>query len=138
MVNLGNLHKLILKKKRLISKFRSSYWKCSVRKGGLRNFAKFKGKQALGLQLYYVFIYYEFCEISKNTFFTITSVSPSLRFYQNSTSEIQKLPTFTENTKLTIAVATLEVTRPQKLLSTNQRETCDSWELGWQIMSTIL
>ena len=68
----------------------------------------------------------------------LISVSPSLRFYQNSTSEIQKLPTFTENTKLTIAVATLKVTRPQKLLSTNQRETCDCWELGWQIMSTIL
>ena len=54
---------------------RSSHRKCSVRKGVLRNFAKFTGKQ--GLQHYQskketlaqVFAS-EFCEISKNTFFT--------------------------------------------------------------------
>ena len=66
---------------------RSSHWMCSVRKGVLRNFAKFTGKH-LGQNLFfnkvaclrpepYNFIKkevlaqvlsFEFCEISKNTF----------------------------------------------------------------------
>ena len=65
--------------------FRTSHLRCSVRKGVLRNFAKFTGKYlyqsfffntiAGFLQLYkkealgQVFSC-EFCEISKNTFFT--------------------------------------------------------------------
>ena len=65
--------------------FRSSHWRCSVRKGVIRNFAKFTGKymcQSLFLitlqarpatllkkRLAHVFSC-EFCEISKNTFFT--------------------------------------------------------------------
>ena len=65
---------------------RRSHRRCSLRKGVLRNFAKFTGKHlcqslffnkvaGLGLQLYkketlaQVF-FCEFCEISKNTFFT--------------------------------------------------------------------
>ena len=64
---------------------RSSHWRCSVRKGVLRNFAKFTGKhlceslflnKVAGLRpatllketLAQVF-FYKFCEISKNTFF---------------------------------------------------------------------
>ena len=43
---------------------RSNHRRCSVRKGVLRNFAKFIGKH-----LAQVFSY-EFCEISKNKFFT--------------------------------------------------------------------
>ena len=65
--------------------FRSSHWRCYVRKGVIRNFAKFTGKhkcQSLFLitlqarpatllkkRLAHVFSC-EFCEISKNTFFT--------------------------------------------------------------------
>ena len=66
--------------------FRSSHWRCSIKKVVLKNFAKFTGKyrarasfwmklQASGLQLYLkktltqVFSC-EFCQISKNTFFT--------------------------------------------------------------------
>ena len=65
---------------------RSSHRRCSVKKGVLRNFAKFTGKhlcqrlffdKVAGLRpatllkksLAQVFSY-EFCEISKNTFFT--------------------------------------------------------------------
>ena len=53
---------------------RSSHWRCSVRKGVLRNFAKFTGKhlcESLFIKketLAQVFSY-KFCEISKNTFF---------------------------------------------------------------------
>ena len=43
--------------------YRSSHRRCSVRKGVLRNFAKFTGKQTLA-QVFSC----EFCEISKNTF----------------------------------------------------------------------
>ena len=43
------------------NQFRSSHWKYSVRKGVLRNLPKFTGKQVFSS---------EFCEISKNTFFT--------------------------------------------------------------------
>ena len=45
-----------------LTKFSSSHQRCSVRKGVLRNFTKFKS-------LTQVFSC-EFCEISKNTFFT--------------------------------------------------------------------
>ena len=69
---------------------KSSHWRCSLRKGVLRNFVKFTGKhlrqslffnKAAGLRsdtgkklcqektLAPAFSY-EFCEISKNTFFT--------------------------------------------------------------------
>ena len=43
--------------------FRGSYRSCSARKGLLRNFAKFTGKEAQVFSC-------EFCEISKSTFFT--------------------------------------------------------------------
>ena len=64
--------------------FRSSHRRCSVRKGVLRNFAKFTGKhlhQSLffNTELYYIkketlaqVFSCEFCEISKNTFFNRT------------------------------------------------------------------
>ena len=51
---------------------RSSHQRCSVRKGVLRNFAKFTGKACNFIKketLAQVFPC-EFCEISKNTFFT--------------------------------------------------------------------
>ena len=58
------------------SGYRKNHRKCSVRKGALRNFAKFTGKHlfqglSLGLQLYEKRNYgtdvsCEFCEISKN------------------------------------------------------------------------
>ena len=65
-------------------KTRSSHLMCSLREGVLRNFAKFTGKhlcQSLQAEacnfikketLAQVFSF-EFCEFSKNTFFTITS-----------------------------------------------------------------
>ena len=43
---------------------RRSHRRCSLRKGVLRNFAKFTGKHLA--QVFFC----EFCEISKNTFFT--------------------------------------------------------------------
>ena len=47
--------------------YRSSHQRCSVRKGVLRNFAKFTGKQKQTLAQVFSC---EFCEISKSTFFT--------------------------------------------------------------------
>ena len=58
--------------------YRSSHQRCSLRKGVLRNFAKFTGKQLCqslffhkveGLRPAQV-LSCEFCEISENTFFT--------------------------------------------------------------------
>ena len=59
---------------------RSSNRKCSVRKGVLRNFAKLTGKQqcqglffnevAIKKESLALLLSCEFCEISKNTFFT--------------------------------------------------------------------
>ena len=67
----------------LLVRTRSSHWRCYVRKGVLRNFAKFTGKhlrQSLVYQPETCNIYKketlaqqfsrEFCEISENTFFT--------------------------------------------------------------------
>ena len=50
---------------------RSSHWRYSVRKGIIINFAKFTGKH-LCQSLFFLFFVFacEFCEISKNTFFT--------------------------------------------------------------------
>ena len=62
----------------LLLHFRSSHQRCSVRKGVLRNFAKFTGKH-LCQSLFFNFIKKEtltqmffcnFCEIFKNTFLT--------------------------------------------------------------------
>ena len=70
-----------------LSSFRSSHWRCSVRKGVLRNFAKFTGKllcqslffnKVAGLRPASLSkqetlekgLSTEFCDISKNTFFT--------------------------------------------------------------------
>ena len=78
--------KLFFSKKfsNLLRLFRSSHRRCSVRKGVLRNFAIFTGKhlyQSLffNTELYYIkketlaqVFSYEFCEISKNTFFNRT------------------------------------------------------------------
>ena len=58
--------------------YRSSHQRCSMKKGVLRDFTKFTGKdlcqslffnKVAGLTLALVFSC-EFCEISKNTFFT--------------------------------------------------------------------
>ena len=58
---------------------RSSHRRCSVKKGVLRNFAKFTGKhlcqrlffdKVAGLRPLAQVFSYEFCEISKNNFFT--------------------------------------------------------------------
>ena len=62
--------------------FRSNYWRCSLRKGILRNFAKIHRKTAVSKSFFnkvaglspeetlaQVFSC-EFCDISKNTFFT--------------------------------------------------------------------
>ena len=53
--------------------YRSSHQRCSVRKGVLRNFTEFTGKQTCNFikkeTLAQVFSC-EFCEISENTFFT--------------------------------------------------------------------
>ena len=44
--------------------YKSSHRSCSIRKRVFRNFAKFK-------KIWFAtMFYYEFCEISKNTFFT--------------------------------------------------------------------
>ena len=55
-------------------RFQSSHQRCSVRKGVLRNFTKFKGKH-LCLSLLFIKVAgltqvfsCEFCELSKNTF----------------------------------------------------------------------
>ena len=34
--------------------FRSSYWRCSVRKGALRNFAKFTGKKPVAKSIFLI------------------------------------------------------------------------------------
>ena len=76
---------ILLSSKKHRSFYRSSHWRCSVRKGVLRNFAKFTGKHLCQSLLFnnvpgpcnfikketlaQVFSC-EFCEISKNTFFT--------------------------------------------------------------------
>ena len=58
-----------------INIFRSSHWRCSVTEDVLRTFAKFTGKSLRPVTfikkttLAQVFSF-EFCEISKNTFFT--------------------------------------------------------------------
>ena len=52
---------------------RSNHLTCSVRKGFLRNLVKFTGKhlcQSLFLNKVALLFSCEFCEISKNTFFT--------------------------------------------------------------------
>ena len=66
---------LFKKKQVFYFTFRSSHWRYSVKKVVHRNFAEFTSKYlcqslfsnkvALGLQLYY-----EFCKVSKNNFFT--------------------------------------------------------------------
>ena len=76
---------ILLSSKKNRSFYRSSHWRCSVRKVVLRNFAKFTGKHLCQSLLFnnvpgpcnfikketlaQVFSC-EFCEISKNTFFT--------------------------------------------------------------------
>ena len=66
---------VLLKSESLFPDSRSSQQRCSMKKGVLRNFAKFTGKhlcQSLYIKketLAQVFSC-EFCEISKNTFFT--------------------------------------------------------------------
>ena len=79
--------KMIQRKKKYKNNiFRSSHQRCSLRKGFLRNFTKFAGKhlcQSLFLiklqasvcnfvkkETLAQVLSYEFCEISKNTFFT--------------------------------------------------------------------
>ena len=52
----------------MLHKNGSSHRRCSVKEGVLRNFAKFTGKHRKA-SLAQVF-FCEFCEISKNTFFT--------------------------------------------------------------------
>ena len=52
---------------------RSSHQRCSLRKGVLRNFAKFTGKQLIFIikkETLAQVLSWEFCKISKNTFFT--------------------------------------------------------------------
>ena len=73
---------------------RSSHRSCSLRKGVLRNFAKFRGKQlcqslffnkVAGLDLWHRCFPVKFCEISKNTFFYRTcpvAVSEKLAFFE--------------------------------------------------------
>ena len=72
-----SLHKK-LEESRKTSIYRSSHRRCSIKKGFLRNFSKFIGKHLCGPEpcnfikketLAQVFSC-EFCEISKNTFFT--------------------------------------------------------------------
>ena len=56
----------------LVFLLRNSHWRCSVRKGVLRKFAKFTGKQARNFikkQTLVQAFSCEFCEISKNAFF---------------------------------------------------------------------
>ena len=50
--------------------YRSSHRRCSVRKGVLRNFAKFAGKHLCQSLFVNKVAGLKFCEISKNTFFT--------------------------------------------------------------------
>ena len=73
----GSLHKK-LEESRRASIYRSSHRRCSIKKGFLRNFAKFTGKHLCRPEpcnfikketLAQVFSC-EFCEISKNTLFT--------------------------------------------------------------------
>ena len=72
-------------------KFRRSHQRCSMKKGALKNFAKFLGKHLCqGLFFNKVAgLSCEFCEISKNTFstehlWTTPSVSSSNSFQQKS------------------------------------------------------
>ena len=69
----------ILKTAQLLSKhfhfglslcIRSSHWRCSVRRGVLRNFAKFTGKHLCQSLFFNKVTGLEFCKISKNTFST--------------------------------------------------------------------
>ena len=63
---------------------RSSHWRYSVRKGVLINFAKFTGKH-LCQSLFFLFFVFpcEFCEISKNIFFTEENTCVGVnKFYQ--------------------------------------------------------
>ena len=61
-----------------IAPFRSGHWRCSVKKRVLKNFAKFTGKHLcqslfsnnVSSQSLALVFSCEFCEISKNTFFT--------------------------------------------------------------------
>ena len=68
---------------------RSSHRRCSVRKGVLRNFAKFTGKH-LCQSLYFNKVAglrpegCEFCEISKNTFLQNKSGRLRLSLFSNS------------------------------------------------------
>ena len=76
---------------------RSSHWRCSVRKGVPRNFAKFIGKHlchglflkkvaGLGLQIINII-----CKISKKTFFTEHLRVTASVFRENSAYEIKSL-----------------------------------------------
>ena len=77
-VSLFKSYSLFSKSSKTNVKFRTSHWRCFVRKGVLRNFAKFTGKHLCQASVYnftkketlaQVFSC-KFCEIYKNTFCT--------------------------------------------------------------------
>ena len=49
--------------------YRSSHRRCSIKKGALKSFAKYTGKQSLFFKIKLQAKAFEFCEIFKNTSF---------------------------------------------------------------------